>query len=135
LRLFRVKIIRDVLLIAAFGAAGATSRYGVGVLMQRLLGDGFVYGTLAVNLTGCFLLGFVWHTAQVRQEFSAPLSAALGIGFLGALTTYSTFGLETFLCLEERRFALAGASVAVNLLGGLLLVWAGVSLARYVIGQ
>ena len=126
---------REVLLVAVFGAAGATSRYGVGVLMQRLLGEGFVFGTLTVNLTGCFLLGFVWHTAQVREQFSTPLSAALGIGFLGALTTYSTFGLETFQCLERGRFAMAGANVAANLVGGLLLVWAGVSLARYVIGQ
>ena len=126
---------REVFLIAACGALGATSRYGVGVLMQRLLGEGFVFGTLAVNLTGCLLLGFVYHTAQVREIFSTQFSAALGIGFLGALTTFSTFGLETFLCLEQRRYALAGSSVAINLVGGLLLVWAGISLSRAIIGQ
>jgi len=135
LPIVRHRAMRELFLVASFGAAGAASRYGVGLLTQRLWGHGFAYGTLAVNLLGCFLLGFIMHVVAERELGSADLRAALGVGFLGAFTTFSTFGLETFAYLEERRFALAGANVAVNLLGGLLLVWAGASLARQVIGQ
>lgn len=126
---------RELLLVASFGAVGAASRYGAGVLAQRWLGHGFAYGTLAVNLLGCFLLGFVMHVVAARESLSTDLRAAIGIGFLGAFTTFSTFGLETFLYIEERRYTLAGVNVAANLLLGLLLVWAGVNLARVVIGQ
>ena len=126
---------RDLLLVASFGAVGAASRYGIGLLTLRLLGQGFAFGTLTVNLLGCFLLGFVMHVVAQREAVSTDLRAALGIGFLGAFTTFSTFGLETFDYLEKGRFTLAGLNISANVLIGLLLVWAGVSLARYVVGQ
>ena len=126
---------RDLLLVACFGAAGAASRYGVGLLSQYLLGHRFAYGTLAVNLLGCLLLGFLMHVVAGREAASAGIRTALGIGFLGAFTTFSTFGLETFAFIEERRYAVAGLNVALNVVLGLLLVWAGVSLARAIVGQ
>ena len=126
---------REVLLVASFGAIGAASRYGIGAATQRMWGQGFAYGTLTVNLLGCLLLGFLMHLAMEREATSVDLRAALGVGFLGAFTTFSTFGLETFAFLEERRFMAAGCNVALNVVCGLLLVWAGASLARYVIGQ
>ena len=126
---------REVLLVASFGAIGAASRYGIGLATQRMWGHGFAFGTLTVNLLGCLLLGFLMHLALEREAASTDLRTAVGIGFLGAFTTFSTFGLETFAYVEERRFAFAGMNVALNVVCGLLLVWAGASLARYVIGQ
>ena len=126
---------RELLLIAFFGAFGAASRYGVGLLSQRWLGGGFAFGTLAVNLVGCFLLGFVMHVVVQRVSLGAVLRAAIGVGFLGAFTTFSTFGLETFEYVQHGRWLLAVANVAANVVLGLLLVWAGVSLARYLVGH
>ena len=126
---------REVLLVASFGALGAASRYGVGMASQRLWGNAFPFGTLLVNLVGCFLLGFLMHVVVEREGFNADLRAALGVGFLGAFTTFSTFGLDTFGLIEHRQYSLAGLNVAVNVIAGLLLVWAGVSLARYLIGH
>ena len=126
---------REVLLVATFGAFGAAGRYGVGLATQKLWGQGFPFGTLCVNLLGCLLLGFLMHIAVEREATSTDLRAALGIGFLGAFTTFSTFGLETFAFLEKRQLAMAGLNVVINVILGLLLVWAGVALARYVVGQ
>ena len=79
---------REVILVASFGALGAASRYGVGLAAQRLWGSTFPWGTLAVNLLGCFLLGFLMHVVVEREGYSADLRAALGVGFLGAFTTF-----------------------------------------------
>ena len=121
---------REIALIATFGALGALARYGTNVLAARLLGDGFAFGTLAVNVVGCFLLGLVVAVANQQVPNHALWRAALGVGFLGALTTFSTFGFETFVFLEKQRYALAALNISANLLIGLLCVWAGMALGR-----
>ena len=123
---------REIALIATFGALGALARYGTSVLAARLLGDGFAFGTLAVNLVGCFLIGLLMQVANENVPNHVQWRAALGVGFLGALTTFSTFGMETFALLERQRFALAALNVGTNLIVGLLCVWAGVTLGRMV---
>ncbi len=121
---------REIVLVATFGAAGAVARYGTNVLAARLLGQGFAYGTLAVNLVGCFLLGLVVAVFKEQIPNHQAWRAALGVGFLGALTTFSTFGVETFAFLEKQRYLLAATNVSANLFIGLLCVWAGVTLGR-----
>jgi CrcB protein len=123
---------REIALIASFGAVGAVARYGIGVLATRLLGGGFAYGTLAVNLVGCFLLGVVVAVFNQQVPTHNAWRAALGIGFLGALTTFSTFGVETFAFLEKQRYMAAALNVGGNLIVGLLCVWAGVALGRMI---
>ena len=119
---------QNLLLIAVFGAAGAVSRYGLGSWIQRYCGDWFPLGTLVVNVAGCFLLGLLagLSTHAVSHDFKNGLSA----GFLGAFTTFSTFGFETVTYLEKGHLAVAAGSVAANVVLGLLAAWAGLLVAR-----
>ncbi len=126
---------KHILLIAAFGSLGALGRYGISTLAEWCFGkstDTFAFGTLAANLLGCFLLGGVMEVVLHRESLTGDLRAALGVGFLGAFTTFSTFGLETFNYIEHGRWSLAAINVTANLLLGLLCVWAGVSAARVI---
>jgi len=96
--------LRTILLIAAFGAAGALSRYGLSSWTQTRLGaayPAFPYGTLMVNVLGCFLLGFVVHFGQHSTWLPEEWRLGLTWGFLGALTTFSTFGMDTVAAFEK----------------------------------
>ena len=118
-----------VLLIGALGAGGAITRYIVSTGSVRWFGEGYPVGTLIVNVVGCFLLGVLYQLSAlggVPNEWRQPL----GIGFLGGLTTFSTFGYETFDALEKGKWHLAGTNVALHLLLGLTAVWLGLVLVR-----
>lgn len=109
------------LLVALGGALGAVARYGTGLVLPR---DPFPYGTLAVNLLGAFLLG--WLVLGEAGEGNARF--LIGIGFLGAFTTLSTYSMETVSLWQEGKQALAAANVAANGLGGPLMALLGLSL-------
>ena len=100
----------------------------------RLFGDGFPYGTLLVNVLGCFLIGVLAHIGLTTDLLPKETREALGIGFLGGLTTFSTFGWETFRGLEDSAWSFAAGNVAANVLAGLTAVWAGVTVARALFG-
>ena len=121
---------QNILLIAVFGATGAIARYATSGWAQRLCGDGFPYGTLIVNVLGCFLLGIVQHLATQSTAFPELWRNALAIGFLGAFTTFSTFGYETVKHLEAGNWSVALGSTSANLALGFAAVWAGLALAR-----
>ena len=113
--------------IAAGGAIGAVVRFAVGEALMLALGKAFPFGTLAVNVAGCFLLGFLagLHTHALSTEVRTGLAA----GFLGALTTFSTFGFETVDHLQQQNWMIAGLNVAANLFLGLVAVWLGLLLS------
>src|SRR5690348_14993205 len=91
----RSPIVRTVAAIAVAGAAGALARYGLDGLVARRAAGAFPWGTFAVNVSGAFVLGFVF-TVMTEQLTTAPwLRGAITIGFLGAYTTFSTLSLET----------------------------------------
>ncbi|MGL4514020.1 MAG: fluoride efflux transporter FluC [Lacipirellulaceae bacterium] len=113
--------------VAVGGAVGSVARYGATLACVRLLGDRFGWGTLGVNVAGCFALGIVAHHAA---RLGPTGHAALGAGLLGGLTTFSTFGLETFRHLERGETGLALANVGLNMLVGLAAVAAGIAAAR-----
>jgi CrcB protein len=117
--------------IALAGAAGALARYGLSGLVHRFLGAGFPWGTLAVNLIGCCLLGFLLELSRQSGWVSPGFRTIAGIGFLGAFTTFSTFGVETYRSFESGDWLAAALNVLANVAGGLLLVVAGSSLARF----
>jgi CrcB protein len=111
-------------LVALGGSLGAVSRYGVGLAAAALVGGPTVLGTLAVNLLGCFGIGLAWgwiEAGQVAPGF-APL---LLTGFLGAFTTFSTFGFETFALVRGGEALWAAAYVGASVCLGLAAVWAG----------
>lgn len=115
-----------VVLVAAAGAAGALSRYGLGAVVGA---RDFPWATLGINLVGSFLLGVLWRGAQERQ-WPETTTVPLGLGFLGAFTTFSTFSNETMELLRTDRALAAGTYVAVSVVGGLLAAAAGYTAGR-----
>lgn len=123
-----------ILMIAMFGAVGAVSRYAVGLSVVYWLGDRFAFGTLAVNVVGCFLLALLVHVGTTTVLVPPDLRTALAVGLLGAFTTFSTFGYETMKFVEDGTWHLALANVVANLVLGLIAVWGGLAVARYIFG-
>jgi fluoride exporter len=117
-------------LIAISGAVGTLARYGLQDLVQIRAGTTFPYGTLLVNLTGCFLLGLIGQFTLNRMVISPDWRAAIAIGFFGGYTTFSSFGWETAKMLEDGEWARATAYVAASVVAGLLLSVAGIRLAN-----
>lgn len=115
--------------VAVGGAAGAVARYGLGGWIQDRTGFGFPWGTLVVNVLGCLLLGFaIRYLEAVRLP--AELRALVGVGVLGAFTTFSTFSYETVGLLEEGAWGRAAAYSLGSLLLGIVAVYLGVSISR-----
>ena len=119
--------------IALGGAAGSVARYLLGILLQARSGSVFPIGTLVVNITGSFLLGFLLRYALGNASVSPEVRALVTTGFCGGYTTFSTFSLETIAMIEEGDLRRASVyvllSVAISLLGAL----AGVTLAKEVL--
>ena len=118
------------ILIGLAGFIGTLSRYWLSGVVARRYGETFPMGTLLVNLVGCFLVGLLFYLLQERFLVNQTVRTVILIGFLGGFTTFSSFGLQTFTLLQDGEFGLA----ALNILGanviGLVLVWAGYTLAR-----
>ncbi len=123
---------RVVLAIALGGALGSVARYGVGVVAARAFGASFPWGTLAVNVFGCFLIGVVLHAADERAGMAPATRLFVATGFLGGFTTFSAFGLETFLLARGRELAPAAWNVVASVGLGLAAVWLGRVLASAV---
>lgn len=117
--------------IAVFGALGCLARYYLSGWAYALLGRGFPYGTLAVNVVGAFLIGLVMEFALRSALVSQNLRAGLAIGFLGGLTTFSSFSYETIRMVEEARFLPALANVLASVVVCLLCTFAGIVTARH----
>ena len=111
--------------VAVGGAAGAVCRYAVGRWAAGRFPEHAWLGTVAVNLAGCFLIGAAMFAAAERGHLSAATRALLITGFLGGLTTFSSFGQEAVALGRGDGFAIAALQVALNVVGGLALVWAG----------
>ncbi|MFN3920059.1 MAG: fluoride efflux transporter CrcB [Methylohalobius sp.] len=120
----------EIATIALGGAAGALLRFAVSSAVYRLLGRGFPYGTLAVNLIGSFLFGLWVEALPLERLLGLPWRPLLLTGVLGAFTTFSTFALETVFLLEQGRIWRALANIAFSLALGLVSVWIGLLLGR-----
>lgn len=118
------------LLLFVAGGAGALLRYGVAGVVQARTGTAFPWGTLAVNVSGCLLIGLLATWFESRSMLSAELRIAVLIGLLGGFTTFSTFGLETWRLLEGGEWLGAAANAVGSVLVGLLAVVAGIQLGR-----
>ena len=116
-------------LIALFGAIGTLARYGLQGVVQLRAETAFPYGTLAVNLTGCFLLGLVGQFTLNRIVIPPDWRVAIAVGFFGGYTTFSSFGWETAKMLEDGEWMRAVTYVAASVFAGLFLSVAGIRLA------
>jgi CrcB protein len=120
--------------ICLAGAAGTGARYLVAVWAAQRLGSAFPFGTLIVNLIGCFVIAALMHAA-LTLGWSPTVRSAVTIGFIGGFTTYSSFNYETMRLFEEGAPATAAVNLAVTVLGGFAAGWLGLIGAREVLGR
>jgi CrcB protein len=118
-----------IFLIALFGAVGTLARYGLQGVVQVRMGTTFPYGTLLINLTGCFLLGLIGQFTLNRMVISPDWRVAIAVGFFGGYTTFSSFGWETAKMLEDGEWLRASTYVGASVIFGLILSVAGIRLA------
>ena len=118
------------LLICLAGAVGTGARYLLTLWSGRYFGSAFPIGTLVVNLAGCFAITALAH-AGASLLWSPTLRTVLAVGFLGGLTTYSTFNFESTRLLQEGSFGTASANVVLTVVGGFVAGWCGLLCARY----
>ena len=106
--------------IALLGGVGAIARFALDTLVSARVASAFPYGTLAVNLSGAFVLG-----AFVGGTLSASAYKVLGTGLIGAYTTFSTWMFESHRLGEDRQAQLGWLDIGVSLVLGVLVAWAG----------
>lgn len=116
--------------VALGGALGAVARYQLSLWVHARWPSAFPTGTLVVNLIGCLLIGVLAGTLDSRMELSPAVRLFLGVGILGAFTTFSTFELETLLAIERGHAGVALSYVAASVIVGLAAVWLGLRIGR-----
>ncbi|PIW62789.1 fluoride efflux transporter CrcB [Shewanella sp. CG12_big_fil_rev_8_21_14_0_65_47_15] len=114
----------NLLLVALGGSIGAVFRYLISIFMIQVFGSSFPFGTLLVNVIGSFFMGVIYALGQM-SHISPELKALIGVGLLGALTTFSTFSNETLLLLQEGNWLKAILNVVLNLSLCLFVVYLG----------
>ena len=120
--------------ICLAGAAGTGTRYLVALWAAQRFGSAFPYGTLIVNLLGCFGIAAVMHAA-LALSWSPTVRSAVTIGFIGGLTTYSSFNYETTRLLEEGALGPAALNAVLTIVGSFATGWLGMLCARELVGQ
>ena len=121
------------LFVGIGGFFGAISRYLASGYVHTLLDKpNFPYGTLAVNVLGCLLIGFLNGVFESRQIFNPELRLFVFIGFLGGFTTFSTFGYELFSFMRDSQFMSTLLNLFLSIFLGLLAVWLGNILSKLI---
>jgi CrcB protein len=124
-------VLKELVLLALAGAAGAVARYGVSGAVQHVCGERFAWGTLVVNAIGCFLFGLVWALAEDRLIISGQTRIIVLVGFMGSFTTFSTFAFETSRYINDSQWSLAIANLVGHNLLGLCCVMLGLAAGRW----
>lgn len=119
-----------VIAVAIGGMAGTLLRFATGNWVSVHWPQHFYGATLAVNLIGCLLIGFLYGLFLLRPEVPLELRAGLIVGFLGGLTTFSSFSMDTLRLLESGQLPLAIGYAGLSVVGGLLATWAGLTLTK-----
>jgi CrcB protein len=115
--------------VAIGGALGSMARYGIGGLVSEKFGVSFPWGTLAVNVTGSFIIGFLGALTAPEGKMS-PQSRVLATqllitGVCGGYTTFSSFSLQTLSLLRDREWLYAGGNILLSVILCLIAVWLG----------
>jgi len=116
--------------IAVCCAGGGLTRYYLSGWVYSFMGRAFPYGTLVVNVLGAYLIGLIMELGLRSTLIPDTLRLGLTIGFLGGLTTFSTFSYETFSLLEDGRFLVAFANIMASVAICLLFTWLGIITVR-----
>jgi len=120
--------------ICLAGAAGTGTRYLIALWAAQRFGSSFPYGTLIVNMTGCFLVALIMQAA-IDTSWSPTVRSALTIGYIGGLTTYSSFNYESTRLLQDGAPDLAALNAAITLAGCFAAGWLGLVTSRQLFGQ
>lgn len=117
-------------MIAAFGVLGCLARYLMTQLLQSVWGTGFPFATMFINITGCFLMGFLY--IETLERLTIPISLRTGIltGFIGGYTTFSTYSMEAILILERGDLLKGGLYLFLSNFVGLSAAFGGAFIAR-----
>ena len=112
-------------LLATGGICGTLGRYLLSGVVYRWMGTAFPYGTMAVNLLGCFVIGFLGTLAEQKFLLGPDLRLFWMVGLLGAFTTFSSLIYESWRLIEQGQLLLAGANLVGSMVFGLAAFWAG----------
>ncbi|WP_371366624.1 Putative fluoride ion transporter CrcB [Sporomusa rhizae] len=121
----------SVLIVAVGGGIGSVARYLVSSWAAGRFGSDFPYGTLFVNVAGCFIIGFFMALVTEKVVTKPEWRLFITTGFLGGLTTFSSFSYETIKLLQEADTAFAAYNILGNCIIGFFATWVGISFAKY----
>ncbi len=121
---------QKILLIALAGAFGTLARYGLVSLLQKSGNNILPWGTLSVNLIGCFLGGIVWAITEQKFHLSNDTRAIILIGFMGAFTTFSSFIMETSVLMRDAEWIRAASNVLMQNVVGAMALFGGFSMGQ-----
>ncbi len=122
--------LQNIIAVAIAGAFGTLLRYGLASWVTRYSSPGFPWGTLTVNVAGCFIAGLIVTWIGVRAQIDPTLRAAILIGFLGAFTTFSTFIVDASVLAKTSTWLHAGAYILAQNGVGLIALGGGIFIAR-----
>jgi CrcB protein len=121
---------RNILLVGVGGLAGSILRYLVALYFARQATSGFPFGTLAVNLAGCFLIGILFAISEKGDLLSPEMRVLLTTGFCGGFTTFSTFSYESIRLIQDGELLFVALYAGGSVVAGLLLTYLGMLLIR-----
>lgn len=116
--------------VALGGAIGSVARYLAGIGVGKLMGAGFPWGTLLINIAGSFLIGVFIESFALRWDLPQAARVFLTIGICGGFTTFSTFSMETALMIERGELGPAAAYIVASVVVSILALFAGLHLIR-----
>lgn len=120
--------------VAIGGAIGSMARYGVGGLVSEKIGDSFPWGTILINITGSFVIGFLGAITSAEGKMTPQsrifATQLLITGVCGGYTTFSSFSLQTLNLLRDREWLYAGGNVIISVFACMIAVWLG-----YILGS
>lgn len=122
------------LYIAFGGATGTLLRYWISGYTFKSLGQGFPWGTMAVNLIGAFFIGIAWGLSE-KINIPPHTRAMIFVGLFGGFTTFSTFAYESFSLIKSDQLKNALTYILVSNLSGVILVYAGIVLGSFLVGS
>jgi len=123
--------LQSYILVFAGGGIGAALRYWLSGVVHERLGSAFPYGTLAVNILGCFVIGIVMASMQERFLAHPSLRVFLTIGILGGFTTFSSFSYETIAMLKDGEFFYSSVNILASLVCCIAGTWLGVIVGKH----
>jgi CrcB protein len=118
-----------IILIGFAGLVGTLARYWLSGWLDQWWGGTFPFGTLMVNLIGCLIIGYLFHSTE-KYLIDPVVRAALLVGLLGGFTTFSSFAVQSLNLLRDGEIFLASANIVISNIAGLFLVWVGYALSR-----